>query len=305
MNDADRQLAALAALQRQVFTRRQALDAGLTHQGIGRRIESGLFATVGPHTLRFAGSTLDWRGWLQAGLLDLGGQALVSGRSAAALHGLDGFAEGPVELLVPNGWRHGRTVGRVTSSLDIGPMDRCTVDGLPVTSGTRTVLELLGRVSPRELGNAIDSATRLGLTAPIVLERRLDELGRQGRRGVAAFDRVMTAAGVQSWLEREFLHLMALAGIPRPAVQRVYRKDGRHVARVDFDYEPAPLVVEVGGRRGYLSADDRRRQERRRNELQLLGRTIYFFTTEDIVRDPAYVMTTVRAALALARAEAA
>jgi hypothetical protein len=159
------------------------------------------------------------------------------------------------------------------------------VDGLPVTSGTRTVLELIGRVSPRELGNAIDSATRLGLTAPIVLERRLAQLGRQGRQGVAAFDRVMQAAGVQSWLEREFLHLMAAAGVRRPSVQRVYRKDGRHVARVDFDYEPAPLVVEVGGR----PATERRRPSSSGappQQLQLLGRTIHFFTTEDIVGDP-------------------
>ena len=111
MNDADRRLAALAALQRQVFTRRQALHAGLTHQGIGRRIESGLFATVGSHTLHFAGSTLDWRGRLQAGVLDLGAGALVSGRSAAALHGLDGFPEGPVELLVPTERRRAGTGG--------------------------------------------------------------------------------------------------------------------------------------------------------------------------------------------------
>jgi len=208
--------------------------------------------------------------------------------------------EGPVELLVPTERRRAGSPGHVSSSPTIGPSDRCVVDGLPVTSGTRTVLELLGRVSPRELGNAIDSATRLGLTAPVVLERRLAELGRQGRQGVAAFDRVMQSAGVQSWLEREFLHLTAAAGIRPPSVQRVYRKDGRHVARVDFDYEPAPLVVEVGGRRGYLSADDRRRQERRRNELQLLGRTIYFFTTEDIVSDPGYVVATVRSALAVA-----
>jgi hypothetical protein len=30
MNDADRRLAAVAALQRQIFTREQALDAGLS-----------------------------------------------------------------------------------------------------------------------------------------------------------------------------------------------------------------------------------------------------------------------------------
>ena len=57
------------------------------------------------------------------------------------------------------------------------------------------------------------------------------------------------------------------------------------------------MLVEVGGRRGYLSADERRRQEHRRNELQLLGKVVYFFTTEDVVNDGAYVVSTVRGGL--------
>ena len=74
--------------------------------------------------------------------------------------------------------------------------------------------------------------------------------------------------------------------------------DGNHVARVDFDFGPKPVIVEVGGRQGHLSFDERRRQEHRRNELQLLGKTIYFFCTEDVVEDRSYVLTTVRRGLA-------
>ena len=105
---------------------------------------------------------------------------------------------------------------------------------------------------------------------------------------------------MQSWLEREFEHLVRSAGLPMPRRQRVFRRDGRHVARVDFDFEPWPVVAEVGGRRGYLSADDRRRQEHRRNELQLIGKIVYFFTTEDVVETPGYVISTLRAALVAA-----
>ena len=216
MNAAERTLADLAARQRQVFTRAQALTAGLSPSALHRRIKDGLFVPYGPHALHFAGVTLDYRGRLLAGLLDLGPDALVSGRAAAALHGLDGFEEGPLQFLVPRSRRSRGTVGMVTSSPSIGALDRTTVDGLAATSGTRTVVELLGRTSERELGNALDSATRRGLTAPSVVRRRLEELGRQGRAGVAEFERVMESAGVQSWLERQFLHLLRSRSLPTP-----------------------------------------------------------------------------------------
>ena len=41
-----------------------------------------------------------------------------------------------------------------------------------------------------------------------------------------------------------------------------------------------------------MSATERRRQEHRHNQLQLLGQVIYFFTTEDVSGDPAYVVAT-------------
>jgi hypothetical protein len=300
MNDVDRVLARLAASQRQVFTREQAFAEGLTSAALYRRTRDGLFVAHGPRTLRFAGTVLDWRGRLLAGLLDLGDDALVSGRSAAALHGLDGFAEGPVEFVVPRILREVSAIGRVSSTSKIGPLDRVALEDLRVTSGTRTILDLAGRVTERELGNAIDSACRLGLTTPDHLRRRLRQLGRPGRAGVAAFDRVMESAGVQSWLERQFLALLAGTVLPTPAVQRTYRKDGHHIARVDFDFDPVPIVAEVGGRRGYMSAADRRRQERRRNQLQLIGRVVYFFTTEDVVESSDYVISTLSEPLARA-----
>ena len=116
---------------------------------------------------------------------------------------------------------------------------------------------------------------------------------------MSILDEVMKLAGVESWLERRFLRLVRGTGLPLPTLQRTYRADGVHVARVDFDFAPLPIVVEVGGQRGYMSAQERRRKEHRRNELQLLGRTIYFFTTEDVRDDPGYVVKTLTAAIRL------
>ena len=207
---------------------------------------------------------------------------------------------GPLEFLQPWSQRDRTTTGLVMSSRQIVKLDRVEVEGIFCTSGTRTVVQILAIGSEREAGNALDSATRKHLTAPSVVRRRLEELGTQGRPGVAMFNRVMESAGVQSWLERRFLELIRGARIPNPTLQRTYRADGQHVARVDFDFTPKAVIIEVGGRRGYLSLDERRRQERRRNALQLLGKTIYFFTTEDVVEDGSYVLSTLQDALRLA-----
>lgn len=292
MNEAERRLAELADRQRQVFTRAQARGAGVSASGLSRRLVSGLFVPVGTHSLTFAGVTLDWRGQLQAGILDLGRGTLVSAEAAAAMHELDGFDEGPLVYLVPRELRERMTAGEVTSSSDIHPLDKCVVDGLPVVSGTRAVVEVLSRCNVTQAGNALDSATRKRITAPTVVERRLVELGRQGRAGVAMFDELMKLAGVESWLERKFLKLIRETGLPEPALQRTYREDGVHVARVDFDFAPLPIIVEVGGQRGYMSTEERRRQEHRRNAMQLVGKVIYFFTTEDVRDTPDYVLGT-------------
>jgi hypothetical protein len=282
-----------------VFTRAQARAAGLSPDAIRRRLTCGDLVVVGRHTLTFGGVVLDWRGELQAGLLDVGPHALVSARSAAALLELDGYDEGHHDYLTLRTDRHRRVQVPFTATSSIKRADQCVIDGLPTTSATRCIVELLGKVTLEQLGNALDSACRMGLTNERVVSQRLEELGRQGRKGVADLDRLMRDVGVQSWLERAFLRGIAGSGLPRPAVQQIHRRDGAHIARVDFDFAPLPVIVEVGGRRGYLSYAERQRQEHRRKELQLLGKTVYFFTYDDVVNRLRHVIDTVRAAIGL------
>jgi hypothetical protein len=254
---------------------------------------------VGTHTLTFGGVVLDWRGELQAGLLDLGPRALVSAQAAAALLELDGYDEGHHEYLTTRGERNRLVRGRLATTNSIKRSDRSVVDGLAVTSATRCIIELIGAVTVEQLGNALDSACRMGLTTERVVSQRLDELGRRGRKGVRDLELLLRDAGVQSWLERAFLRGIAGTGLPRPTMQKVHRRAGGHVARVDFDFAPIPVIVEVGGRRGYSSYAERQRQEHRRNELQLLGKTVYFFTYDDVSNRLRHVIETVRAAIAL------
>jgi hypothetical protein len=292
-----RSLAARAAEQHGVVSRRQLVALDVSRRSLARALEGELLVEVGNHSWRFAGTPLSWRGALQAGLFDLGPHALVGGPAAAALLGLDGFTEGSLEFVVPRAQRGRHAGGVVRSRRDLQPTDRCTVDGLACTVAALTVIHLAAFAGRHATANALDSAIRLRLTSTEQLVRRLAHARDHGVAGVELLDELLRDAGVESWLERRFLALLRSAGLPLPQLQRVYRRDGRHVARVDFDFTPLPVVVEVGGQKGYLTTRERQRQERRRNELHLLGKAVYFFSYEDVTEESAYVAATVRSAL--------
>jgi len=165
---------------------------------------------------------------------------------------------------------------------------------LPATSASRTIIDLAATATVSELERAIDTAVRDGLTSPTFLARRLSDLRNRGRRGVVLLDELLVDSGGHSDLERRFLALVRSAGLRRPTCQRVFRRDGTTVARVDFLFEPSPVIVEVTGRRGHSTDADRTRDAQRRNELQHLGFVVLEFTNDQVRRHPALVVRTLR-----------
>jgi hypothetical protein len=304
MDPPDRRWAEMAAHRHNVVSRRDVTMAGLSSSALYRRVANGLLVPAGTHSYRFAGVQLDWFGQLQAGLFDLGEDALVAGRAAAALFGLDGFAEGSVSFYLPRSQRRRLTTGAVRSGPPVHRFEIVRVRDFPCTSAALRIAHLAAEVSERELANALDSAVRLRLTSVDLLTRRLTVQREKGIPGMQFRDRVLTEAGVESWLERRFLRLVKETSLPLPLLQRVYRQGGRHVARVDFDFAPLPFVAELAGQRGYLTRRERQRQERRRNALQLAGKAAYFFTYEDVVEEPVVVLDTLRSAVRGARGRA-
>ena len=88
-------------------------------------VARGQLVRIGPRTFchrRRTGDVADGR--CKPRLLDLGSNAAVAGRSAAALLGFDNFAEGPVELLVPR--RGADAPGHGGRAVDQPPSPRST-----------------------------------------------------------------------------------------------------------------------------------------------------------------------------------
>ena len=97
------------------------------------------------------------------------------------------------------------------------PADFTEVDGVPVTSVSRTLLDLAGVLPLRDLGYALDRAERLRV---FDLEAVQDVLDRaRGKRGAHALRKAIAGwrpADTKSELEDLHLELVAAAGFERP-----------------------------------------------------------------------------------------
>lgn len=263
-----------------------------------RAMRSAWLRAAVPGVVVLAGSEDTWHRRLRIGLLALGDEAWVSHEAAARLHGLDRAVEA-VDFSMPRRSRRSVPPLPVHTTGVVGRLDLVGVEGFRCSSATRTIIDLAATdISTVRLEAAIDSAVRLGLSAPIVLASRLAELRGPGRHGARRLDRLLVDAGGESQLERRFLALVRRAGLPRPVTQRVLRVRGRHVARVDFLFPDQRVVVEVTGRVGHSSPADRGRDAQRRNEITDLGHAVYEYTWAHVTEQPDHVATTLRARLA-------
>lgn len=285
----------LARTQAGAISTSQLDDAGFGRGSLLRATQRGWLrrAVRGVYTAGGAPDTVEQRQWI--GLLALGPQALVSHEAAARIHQLDRHLSDRVEFLLPRPRRGVELPFPVHTSTRFRSTDRVLIQGMPVTSATRTILDLArSRVSRRRISAAIDSAIRLQLSSHSVIAERLETLRGRGRWGARLIDDLLPDTGGESPIERRFLQLMREAGLPRPKPQVVHRNGaGRAFARVDFLFVEHGLVVEVSGRWGHASDEERARDAQRRNELQDIGLSVYEFTRADLYERSAYVVTTV------------
>jgi len=287
---------AVAATQFGLVTTSQLSDLGVGQRAFRQFVDDGWLSREGPCVYGIVGVPPSFGRHLMLGLLALGDTAVVSHEAAAQLHGFDRTPSNVVEFTVPRARRNARVGFTVHSSASLHPIDRVRVDGFRCTSATRTIIDLARTRKPEaRLEAAIDSAVRSGASAPLVIERRLDELRGPGRWGSRTLDRLLVDAGGHTMLERRFLRLVRTAGLPRPATQVVHQQNGRTFARVDFLWADAGVVVEVSGRRGHVSDAERARDAQRRNELQDVGLRVYEYTWDDVTRRPDHVRRTLQA----------
>jgi len=147
-----------------------------------------------------------------AAVLFAGSRAVLSHESAAQLWEIRHIRSSSIEVTVPARGRH--PVGlRVHRRTHLPADDRSIREGIPLTSPTRTLIDLATCLGPRPLEAAVNEADKLDLIDPESLRGALER--RSGMRGVAQLRSVLdrrTFVLTDSELERRFLRLALRAG---------------------------------------------------------------------------------------------
>lgn len=262
----------LVQVQSGVVSRRQLLAHGLTADAIQaqltarrwQRLHRGVFAVfTGP---------LPAASRLWAGLLACGDGAVVAGRSALQLAGLqpaglrDGRSRGRIEVEIPTRRRVSAPDGVLLSRRDPAVLSRAvgSPPRLPVELAVCDVTDRLHSTTP--MVDLVLAVVQQRLTTPQRLADELAARPRHSRRGDLVMLLQETVDGVRSPLERRFArNVVGAHGLPVPQYNHRDVDDEGTVRYRDARFLGGRVLVELDGRLAHPDAEafrDRRRDNR-------------------------------------------
>ncbi|MFC7619918.1 type IV toxin-antitoxin system AbiEi family antitoxin domain-containing protein [Microlunatus sp. GCM10028923] len=230
---------------------------------------------------------------------------VVSHLSAGVLHGLPIFRDTLKRVDLTRSGRSGGYVRRAVH-LHVGPLttaDRVILDGRPVTSLARTVVDVARRLPERRAVALADAALTRGL---LVDQAAAVVGGLGGHTGIGRARRVLEFADGRSESvgESEGRVVMAVAGLPRPTLQyEVHDEHGEFVARCDYAWVEQRTLGEFDGlikygrllKPGETSSDVIVAEKLREDALRDLGWEVVRLIWSDLSR-PAQLAARVRRA---------
>ena len=268
-------LAAIAGRQHSVFTDRQAWLAGVSDTTRRRLVRQGEWHELYPGVFSDTLALPTFRQRAMGATLWAGDDAATSHGTAALLHALEGaIEEADVHLLTPFARRLATPGVVVHRSRRIESFDLATVDGIPVTTPLRTVLDLAGSRPIKTVELMIEDALRRELFSVELLEWRVDRRMGRGVPGSAALRRLVERRGLggsgSGW-EVRLSDLLESFGLPRPERQVAVRT-AIGLLHADLGYPHGPVVVfEYDSDRWHSGVERRHRDLRRRNAMRANG----------------------------------
>ena len=245
-------LAALAARQQGSYHRDQAAACGIDRFALSRDVRSGRAVRAGPDVFRIAGAPDTFVGGLWVAHLSVP-RSIVSVEAAAQVRGLEGMWRGRRVVTTTHGDR--RTVPGVTihQTRDPWPIEHTLVDGLPVTTARRLLIDAAAVLTRARYVHLVQGAIISGQTSLDSVGALAATLWRPGKRRfglvTATLDDLGGEPESQSVLEARLHGLVSEAGLPPLRAQVPVPGRGGVRGCVDGEWSDALVIVEVDGRK--------------------------------------------------------
>jgi very-short-patch-repair endonuclease len=287
-------LAGLAERQHGVVARWQLLDLGISRRAIDTRLASNRLHRLHRGVYAVGHTVLSNRARWIAAVLAAGPGAVLSHRSAAQLWGLL-----PESTIAPEVTRPGYFRPRSEINAHHSPLlpDELTrLDGIPITSLSRTLFDLASVGSRRQVEKAFNEAEVRGLTDKLSVADLLERY--PGRSGSVVLRAILAeeeqARGVtREELEERFTALLARTDLPRPRRNAPIAVGGRFF-EVDCLWAEQRLMVELDGRAAH-GTDRAFERDREKDRLLLVdGWRVVRITWRQLLNDAPAVVADLR-----------
>jgi hypothetical protein len=291
-------MAGLARRQHGVVARRQLLGLGVTKEEIDGRLRSGSLHPIHRGVYAVGHTAITMRGRWMGAVLASGDGAVLSHRSATALWGIWGSGTGEAHVTLP---RKTRSQPSIRRHFGVLPGDELAlVDGIPVTSAARAVLDLAADKGAAAAESALREMEYLGIYGPVSLSVLLERNPRHRGTPIVApcLERLRDDPGgrVRSPLEEVFLPFLDEHGIPRPKLN-AWLTINEHRYQVDCLWPSSRLVGELDGFKSHGTKRAFRKDRERDRRLGAHGFHVVRITEGQVLDEPADLAADLRVLL--------
>lgn len=298
------EIARIAEQQHGVVSHAQLRTAGLSRVGITRAVKGGRLFPIFRSAFAVGHQGVGDTGRRHAATLACGEGSVLSHGTAAFVWGLWEFQPAEIDVIAPV--EAGRRISGIRRRFVPLPAaeERTLQHGVPVTSPSRTIIDVAGIVRVGALARTVEQAAVLGVLDVAEVDRILARHRRLGAPALRVildeWRRHRPEQRLRSVLEAKMQRLLSNSRLPPPETNATLIA-GTSSFEVDFLWRDHRLVVETDGRQFHTGPAAARRDASRDAALAHAGFAVIRLNWSEVRHRPEATVARIAKALSSAR----
>ncbi len=284
----DEELAALAARQHGMISRRQCCEVGMASREFPLLVRSG-WELLSERVAHRLGAPVTGATMLEAHVLDVGNDAAAGHGAAASWWGFPGFRDARPSVVTTSRSRRRGSMGTTHIVRELPSEWVTELRGIRIVRPELAILHICATEHERKAERALDNAWNLRLLSGPSLSKLLAQQGRRGRNGTAVLRQLMEHRGSgyippASNLEARAVEVLAPLGLD--LIRQADLGSEQWTGRVDLWDRTRGVVIEIQSEMFHSALADRRSDTARRDQLERDGFVVVELTDVELWSRP-------------------